>query len=471
MQLFNNFKKNKNKVALITDNGREFKFKDILELEKNFKKKIEKKQLVLILANNSVGSILFYILSILNQNKIMLIDENLNYQEISKIVELYQPNYIVSKIKKTNKKKNSKLILKLFDYSIIKTNFETHNLIKNLLILLPTSGSTGSSKFVQLSEKNIISNAKSISKYLKIHSKDRAITNMPFYYSYMLSILNSHLISGGSIYISNKTILEKKFWIEFRRKKITSFNGVPYTWEMLNRIGKEKIFTKYLRYITQAGGKLDKKLANEFYQLCKLKKKDMYIMYGQTEASPRIAYIKNENIVKHQGSIGKPIDGVKMWIENQKSIKILKPNNIGGIFISGDNVMMGYSSSIKDIKNKDTPNLKFEKLDTGDVGYFDKDGFFYITGRSNRIIKLYGNRVDLDEIERKMDNYNLKVVCISKNNNLVIFFSRKIIQKKIEKKLYEILKINISRVRFIKINIIPLTKNKKTNYKKLRELC
>ena len=416
MQLFNSFKRNKNKVALIIDNGRKFKFKDILELEKNFKKKIEKKKLVLILAKNSIGSILFYILSILNKNKIILIDENIHYKEISKIIKLYQPNYIVSKIKKTNQKQNTKLILKLFDCSIIKTNFETDNLSKNLLLLLPTSGSTGSSKFVQLSEKNILSNTKSICKYLKIHSKDRAITNMPFYYSYMLSVLNSHLISGGSIYISNKTILEKKFWIEFKRKKITSFNGVPYTWEMLDRIGKEKIFTKYLRYVTQAGGKLDIKLANDIYQLCKVKKKDMYIMYGQTEASPRIAYIKNENIVKYQGSIGKPINGVKMWVENQKSIKILKPDQIGKIFISGDNVMMGYSSSIKDLKNKNIPNLKFEKLNTGDIGYFNKDGFFYITGRSNRIVKLYGNRVDLDEIETKMKSYNLNVVCINKNN-------------------------------------------------------
>ena len=273
MQLFNNFKKNKNKVALIIDNGRKFKFKDILELEKNFKKKIEKKQLILILASNSIGSILFYILSILNQNKIILIDENLNNQEISKIIDLYQPNYIVSKIKKTNLKKKPKLILKLFDCSIVRTNFDIHNLNKNLLLLLPTSGSTGSSKFVKLSEKNIISNTKSILRYLKINSKDRAITNMPFYYSYMLSILNSHLFSGGSIYVSNKTILEKKFWIEFKRKKITSFSGVPYTWEILNRIGKEKIFTKSLRYITQAGGKLDITLANRFYQLCKLKKK------------------------------------------------------------------------------------------------------------------------------------------------------------------------------------------------------
>jgi len=471
MQLFNNFKKNKNKVALIIDNGRKFKFKDILELEKNFKKKIEKKQLILILASNSIGSILFYILSILNQNKIILIDENLNNQEISKIIDLYQPNYIVSKIKKTNLKKKPKLILKLFDCSIVRTNFDIHNLNKNLLLLLPTSGSTGSSKFVKLSEKNIISNTKSILRYLKINSKDRAITNMPFYYSYMLSILNSHLFSGGSIYVSNKTILEKKFWIEFKRKKITSFSGVPYTWEILNRIGKEKIFTKSLRYITQAGGKLDITLANRFYQLCKLKKKDMYIMYGQTKASPRIAYIKNENITKHKGSIGKPIYGVKMWIENQKSKKILKPNKIGEIFISGDNVMMGYSSSLKDLKNTNIINSKFKKLNTGDVGYFNKDGFFYITGRSNRIVKLYGNRVDLDEIESKMNNYNLNVVCTSKNDDLVIFFTKKILQKKIENKLYEIMKLNISRVRFVKIDKIPFTKNKKTNYKKLLELC
>ena len=164
-------------------------------------------------------------------------------------------------------------------------------------------------------------------------------------------------------------------------------------------------------------------------------------MYGQTEASPRITYIKNENIIKHQGSIGKPIDGVKMWIENQKSIKILKPNKIGNIFISGDNVMMGYSSSIKDLINKNIPILKLKKLDTGDIGYFNKDGFFYITGRSNRIVKLYGNRVDLDEIETKMNYHNLNVVCINKNNNLVIFFSKKIMQKKNREKIiryYEI---------------------------------
>ena len=197
----------------------------------------------------------------------------------------------------------------------------------------------------------------------------------------------------------------------------------------------------------------------------------MYIMYGQTEASPRIAYIKNEKIVKHEGSIGKPIYGVKMWIENQKSKKIFKPNKIGEIFISGDNVMMGYSSSINDLKNTNILNSKFEKLNTGDIGYFNRDGFFYVTGRSNRIVKLYGNRIDLDEIETKMNEHNLNIFCISKNDNLVIFFTKKKMQKKIENKLYEIMKLNMNKVKFVKIDKIPITKNKKTNYNKLIELC
>jgi len=470
MEFFYSFKKNKNKTALISENGKEYKFKDILDLEKNFKKKIEKDQLILLLANNSISSILFYILSILNQNKIILIDENLNITEIEKIIMLYKPRYIVSKIKKSHFEMTQKPVLKILDSIILKTKFKTHKLKKDLLILLPTSGSTGSSKFVQLSKKNIISNTKSILKYLKINSDDRAITNMPFYYSYMLSIINTHLLSGASIFVSNKTIIEKKFWNEFKKKKITSFNGVPYTWEVINRIGKEKIFTKHINYITQAGGKLENNLANNLYQLCKLKKKDMYIMYGQTEASPRISYIKNENIIKYQGSIGKPIDGVKMWIENKNSKKILKPNVKGEIFISGENIMMGYSSSVEDIKITNISKKKL-KLNTGDIGYFNEDGFFYITGRSSRIVKIYGNRIDLNEIERKMKGFFLNVTCINKNDNLVVFFNKKLSKKKVESKLYEVIKLNLNKVKFIKIKNIPMTKNKKIDYKKLFNLC
>lgn len=193
-------------------------------------------------------------------------------------------------------------------------------------------------------------------------------------------------------------------------------------------------------------------------------------MYGQTEASPRISYIKNENIIKYQGSIGKPIDGVKMWIENKNSKKIFKPNVKGEIFISGENIMMGYSSSVEDIKITNISKKKL-KLNTGDIGYFNEDGFFYITGRSSRIVKIYGNRIDLNEIERKMKGFFLNVTCINKNDNLVVFFHKKLSKKKVESKLYEVIKLNLNKVKFIKIKNIPMTKNKKIDYKKLFNLC
>ena len=193
-------------------------------------------------------------------------------------------------------------------------------------------------------------------------------------------------------------------------------------------------------------------------------------MYGQTEASPRISYIKNENIIEYQGSIGKPINGVNMWIENKNSKKILKPNIKGEIFISGENVMMGYSSSIKDIKITNISKKKL-KLNTGDIGYFNEDGFFHITGRSNRIVKIHGNRIDLDEIERKMKDFLINVTCINKDNNLVVFFHKKLSQKKVESKLYEVMKLNLNKVKFVKIKKIPMTKNKKINYKELFNLC
>lgn len=132
--------------------------------------------------------------------------------------------------------------------------------------------------------------------------------------------------------------------------------------------------------------------------------------------------------------------------------------------------MMGYSSSVEDIKITNISKKKL-KLNTGDIGYFNEDGFFYITGRSSRIVKIYGNRIDLNEVERKMKDFLINVTCINKDNNLVVFFQKKLSQKKVESKLYEVMKLNLDKVKFVKIKKIPMTKNNKINYKELFNLC
>ena len=148
--------------------------------------------------------------------------------ELKKLILLYEPNYIVSKdfkLVKNNKNKVSKI--QIFESCIYFVNSKNAKLKSDLQILLPTSGSMSTAKFVKLSKSNLYRNAKSIIKYLKLNKKDIAITNMPFFYSYMLSIINTHLHVGGSIVISNDTIIQKKFWNTYSKNKITSFNGVP----------------------------------------------------------------------------------------------------------------------------------------------------------------------------------------------------------------------------------------------------
>ena len=108
----------------------------------------------------------------------------------------------------------------------------------------------------------------------------------------MLSILNTHFQQGGTIIVSRKSIIQKEFWEIFKDFKITSFNGVPYIYEMMNKIGLKRIFSKNLRYITQAGGKLGEKLSLKLAKLAIKKKIKFFSMYGQTEASPRMSFIE-----------------------------------------------------------------------------------------------------------------------------------------------------------------------------------
>ena len=469
MELFKNFKNFKNSIALIdADNKNKLSYTKIKSNSEILLKKIKERKFILIIAENTFGSILSYIYSILNNYIVIFINSNANTDEINKIIKIYKPNFIVStdkKLKLLKKNNYQKIFCTFDDVFFFKTNYQNSKFNDKLQILLPTSGTLGNSKYVKISKENIYENTISIINYLKISKKDIAITNMPYFYSYMLSILNTHLQKGGTIIITNKTIIQKEFWEIYNKYKISSFNGVPYTYEIMSKIGFKRIFRKHLKYITQAGGKLEKNILLSISKLAKKKKIKFFSMYGQTEASPRISYLKPKFSIKKVGSIGKVITNTKMWIQN-KSKKIKTPFTKGNIFFSGKNLMLGYANNYKDL-NK---NSHKKSHNTGDMGYFDKEGFFYITGRSNRYAKLYGNRIDLDEIESKMKSKKLEVVCIDKADALNLFYTNGKQLNMIKKQLTFILKQNLSKIKFILINNFPRTSSLKINYNVLNNL-
>jgi long-chain acyl-CoA synthetase len=468
MKLFKNFKLFKDCTALIDDNNKiKISYKDIRNNSKALSKKVKNKKLILIIAENTLGSILSYIYAVINNYIIIFVDSNLKKNEINKTINNYKPNFIVTNEKKLSilNRKYSKIFNTFKNVYFFKTNYKICKCHKKLSLLLPTSGTIGNNKYVKLSSNNIYQNTISIIKYLKISKKDVAITNMPYFYSYMLSVLNTHLQKGAKIVITNKTIIQKEFWKIFYDKKISSFNGVPYAYEIIDRIGYNKIFTKNLRYITQAGGKLDKSILLKISKLAEKKNKQFFSMYGQTEASPRISYLNPKFAIKKAGSIGKAIPNTKMWIEIKRK-KIKKPYTKGNIFFSGKNIMLGYAKNYQDLSKIS----KINSLDTGDIGFFDIEGFYFITGRSSRYIKLYGNRIDLDEIELKMKQQKLNMVCISKFDTLTIFYTDNKKLKKIKEQLFLILNQNLNKIKFKLIKKFPRTNSNKISYNSLYNL-
>ncbi len=260
-------------------------------------------------------------------------------------------------------------------------------------LIMFTSGSTDKPKGVMLTHYNLIYNTNSIIEYLSLTEKDRIEVVLPFYYCYGTSLLNTHFRSGGSIVINNKFMFPQSVVEHINDYKCTGFAGVPSTYQILLRMTnfKEAKFPS-LRYITQAGGRLPEVFINELSNA--LNNVDIYIMYGQTEATARLSYLPPSQIKSKLGSIGKGIPGVELKVLNKQGHQI-KPGEVGEVVAKGGNVMKGYFNDIEETEKI----IKSGLLYTGDLATIDEDGYIYIVSREKNIIKSGGNRISPKEIE------------------------------------------------------------------------
>ncbi|MRX78386.1 AMP-binding protein [Pedobacter petrophilus] len=330
---------------------------------------------------------------------------------------------------------------------------------RQIKLLINTSGSTGSPKFVKLSEQNIVSNALSIVDYLPVNYADVTPLNLPLFYSYGFSVFTTNSIAGGAIVCTNKTIIEKEFWEEFDQFRYTSLAGVPYVYEMLQRIGFLAKTYPSLRYLTQAGGRMNESILAAFGQYTAENEISFFSMYGQTEATARISYLPPEFLLDKLGSVGKPIKNGRLDID---------PDS-GELRYYGPNIFGGYATKAEDL-------LTYQKEDmllTGDLARADEDGFFYITGRSKRFIKLFGVRINLDEIEQILTEKfnNVRFICIGEEDKhmLVAYTGNKIDEKSVKQLLFEQVKIHPACVKTQLLDSIPLTPNGKVDYMAIKD--
>lgn len=329
----------------------------------------------------------------------------------------------------------------------------------DLALLMSTSGSTGSAKLVRLSHAAISTNACSIVDYLGLRPSDRAITTMPLAYSFGLSILNSHLACGGAVVLNGDSLMTRSFWESASANEVTSLSGVPATYDMLRRMGVPRLRAQLpsLRTLTQAGGHLREEQVRYFATACVEHMVQFFVMYGQTEASPRISYVPPERLLDKVGSIGIPIPGGRMHVDSFN----------GELVYEGPNAMMGYATARGDLGKMD--EIQGE-LRTGDLARVDDEGFYFITGRAKRFLKVSGHRINLDEVEAMLSAMiGAQITCVGRDDDLVAFSSGDSVADPAQVRLLVQTRYHLfgGHVRCLHVEALPLLPNGKLDYQRL----
>lgn len=458
-------------VALIdTANKQTLTYKR-LDDESDFiseKIKLSHKGLAFLFTTNNLESVVLYIALLKSGSAVLLLDEKLNEEIRNSLINNYKPDFIISVSPKAPAGYSD-----YFDYHSLhlfeREERQSREIFPDLAVLLSTSGTTGSPKLVKLSYKNIQSKADSIAEYLNIDENERPITTLPFNYSFGLSIINSHLLKGSAIILTEKTVFFRDFWNLFNEYKCTSFAGVPYTYTMLKRIGFEKIALPSLRYFTQAGGKLSEEFIRFFNDYAAKSNKKFFVMYGQTEATARITYVPYDKLSGKIGSIGISIPGGKLNIMND-GVEVSRPKEVGEIVYKGDNVMLGYAETLSDLSKGDELN---GVLFTGDLGYKDEDGFFYVTGRMKRFIKIFGLRINLDEVQKMIENhFKISAACTGKDDllQILVHSDDHLTEIKVKEEVMKMYQLNFKSLIVKSANQIPTNTNGKYDYNKIKEM-
>ena len=454
-----NFQK---KPAIIDSNNQIIDYGTLFDLSDEIIKIIKKRSLIFLVCGNNIESIVGYISFLRLKSVVCLIDQKINQKHLINQIKIYKPELIFTH-HNFDSFNDYNLAYKFKNFNLLKRKKEISiKLNNNLRLLISTSGSTGSPKYVKISSQNLLSNTKSIINYLQLNDKDICITTLPMSYVYGLSLINTHIFSKGTIILNERSVMENKFWSLINKYKVTNFGGVPYTFQILDKINFYKKNLNSIKFLTQAGGKLDAEIIKKILtKFCKRSKK-FIVMYGATEATARMSYLPHRYTKEKFGSVGVPIPGGKFWLEDLDGKKIEKSFTKGELIYSGKNVCMGYSTKLADLSKGDENHGIYR---TGDLAHRDNDNFFYIDGRIGRNIKIFGNRVNLSDLENNIYKLGIQSICkLTKENIITIFTRKKKEIKIIENNIRDLSNLHPSIFRIKIIKKFPMNKNFKISY-------
>lgn len=455
--------------ALI-EHGRSISYEMLVHTADMIAAQIGKRSLVFLLCTNTSAAIAGYIGFMRNGIVPVMLDESMDELLLEHLVQLYHPQFFWMLKKRAAAYSDCETVLEQDGYVLLRTQrkdtvFPLH---EELALLMTTSGSTGSPKFVRLSYQNLTSNAQSIIEYLRMDSAERGITNLPIHYVYGLSLVNTHLSVGAALVVTEKTLFQREFWQLMKEQEVTNLAGVPYTYEMMNRLGFFRMELPALSTLTQAGGKLDAELHRKFALYAAEKNKQFFVMYGAAEATARMGYLPPQVSLDECGAMGIAIPGGRFELVDGDGTLLEHAGISGELVYYGENVSMGYAECGTDLARGDEHH---GRLCTGDIAVRNVAGYYTVVGRKKRFLKIFGKRVNLQEVEHILRQRfeTIDVACAGTDDHLCVFTAQKDFVSEIKPFLSMKIGIHPTAINVKHIAEIPKNASGKTIYKELEQ--
>ena len=405
------------------------------------------RRLIALEAGNSLPSLVAYLAALSSGNPLLILPTG-GGTAADMLVAAYDPDIMV-------RASDGEAVLD------IRREETRHELHPELVLLLSTSGSTGSPKLVRLSAESVEANAAAIAEYLHLRPSDTAATTLPLSYCYGMSVVNSHLLVGASLALTEFSVVDPCFWELARAEKVTSFAAVPYTFDLLERVGFEQMDLPSLRYITQAGGRLAPDRVRSYAELGRRQGWDLFVMYGQTEATARMAYLPPDLAAEYPHAIGVPVPGGSFRLEPVPGL------DASELVYTGPNVMLGYAEKPEDL----ALGRVITELRTGDLARCSSSGLYEIVGRRSRFVKIVGLRVDLGQVERLLADLGLTAAAAGSDETVIAAVEGSHDLALIAKSLAQDLGVPRSAVQLRSVQEIPRLANGKTDYPAVQALA
>lgn len=410
-------KKPSGRIAAIDDSREPLTYGDICKFSETFSGYVPERSLVFIMARNTLGSLLGYTSCLSNRIVPLILSANTETGLYGRLYELYRPEYLWVPEEKKGDYGHSE-VFSAHGYTLLKTGNPPVPMYEDLALLLPTSGSTGSPKLVRHSYRNIESNAMNVSYFFRIRPEDRAMAILPMHYTMGLSVIASHLVSGATLLLCDRSMLDKGFWSMLKDERATSFTGVPYSYEILAKMRFFRMELPDLKIITQGGGRMEDSLFTACVEYAEKFGKSFIPTYGQTEGTARMAYLEPEMARYKPGSIGKAEPNGMLSVLSDDGTESFEGEATGEMVYRGENVTLGYALCREDLQKGDENG---GVLHTGDIVRRDSEGYYFIIGRKKRFLKIFGLRIGLDEVEHLVkSSFDTDCLCTGTDEMLTV---------------------------------------------------